>query len=127
MAVKRDSRSKIFGTEAALPLATLPTLQRNALRKIFDRPHFTPEEVADLGPRRLQQAEGIGSKGMEIIRAWLLDFGYDLVPPGCTGDAETAKRDKSKNRLESAMRILKTNGYVVYRRRGSDEREEAPT
>lgn len=38
----------------------LPTLQRNALRKIFDRHEFSPEEVALFGYRRLQQAEGIG-------------------------------------------------------------------
>ena len=44
--------------DATLPAGSLPTLQRNALRKIFDRPEFSPAEVAELGYRRLQQADG---------------------------------------------------------------------
>lgn len=127
MASKRDLVMKQTGAEQASPLATLPTLQRNALRKIFDRPHFTPEEVAGLGLRRLQQAEGIGCKGMEVIRVWLNGFGFDLARPGSADESGAQKHGKSRNRLESAMRMLKTNGYVVYRRRPSDSQEEIQT
>lgn len=43
----------------------LPTMQRNALSRIFDRPDFTPGEVAGLGRQRLARAEGIGLKGWQ--------------------------------------------------------------
>lgn len=97
------------------PLLLLPTLQRNALRKIFERPNFTPEEVARLGYRRLQQAEGLGRKGLENIVAWLGSYGYELTLPVNAAPASDSLSLKPK-KLESALRVLRTNGYVVYRR-----------
>jgi hypothetical protein len=67
--------------DMAAAMNELPTLQRNALRKIFDRPHFMPDEVAALGYRRLQQAEGIGTKGLAAITNWLKLHGHELQPP----------------------------------------------
>lgn len=91
----------------------LPTLQRNALRKIFDRAEFSPEEVAALGYRRLQQAEGIGQKGLTTITAWLKDYGYELeaipVPP----PKERPGTKKARLNIEHAMHLLRTHGYVV--------------
>lgn len=51
----------------------LPTWQRNALRKLFDRPKFSPQEVYELGFRCLQRAEGIGERGADVeVRAYIL-------------------------------------------------------
>lgn len=95
------------------PLNKLPTLQRNALRKIFDRPDYTPEEVAGLGYRRIQQAEGIGLKGIATIQNWLREYGLDLEPdPG----AEQARKKRGKRlekSVEIALRVLQNHGYVV--------------
>lgn len=90
----------------------LPTLQRNALRKIFDRPEFTPEEVAALGYRRVQQAEGIGNKGLAAIRAWLGRYGYELRAPD-PHDAAPATRSRNRRSIEMAVRLLRTHGYIV--------------
>jgi len=90
----------------------LPTLQRNALRKIFDRPEFTPEEVAALGFRRVQQAEGIGNKGLAAITAWLRRYGYDLKAPDPHEAAPTI-RSRNRRNIEMAVRLLRTHGYVV--------------
>jgi len=95
----------------------LPTLQRNALRKIFDRPEFTPEEVAALGYRRVQQAEGIGNKGLAAITAWLRRYGYDLKVPDPDEAAPTI-RSRNRRNIEMAVRLLRTHGYVVL---GSDD------
>lgn len=91
----------------------LPTLQKNALRKIFDRPEFTAEEVAQLGHRKLLRAEGIGHKGLATIIEWLHSQGYELV--GDPAEAGRPGRAGAKNlkRLEKAIRILKTHGYAV--------------
>ena len=99
-------------------LNRLPTLQRNALRKIFDRVEFTPAEVAALGWRRLQQAEGVGQKGLQAIGAWLKEYGYELQPP------ETPARDKllpgkTRRNIEQAVRLLRTHGYSI-RQAGDD-------
>lgn len=104
------------------PLARLPTLQRNALRKLFDRPEFSPAEVAALGYRRIQQAEGIGQKGMATIRAWLADYGYDLEPEPPPVPVAGRGRSDGRKRLESALRVLRNYGYVVH---GPDEAEIA--
>lgn len=91
----------------------LPTLQKNALRKIFDRPEFTAEEVALLGHRKLLRAEGIGNKGLATIIEWLRSQGYELaVDPAGAGRAGGAGA-KSLKRLEKAIRVLKTHGYAV--------------
>lgn len=91
----------------------LPTLQRNALRKIFDRPQFTPDEVAALGYRRLQQAEGIGNKGLASIADWLQTHGHELkAPPPLASEPQTPPR-KSRRMIEMAVRLLRTHGYEV--------------
>lgn len=98
---------------AAAAMNELPTLQRNALRKIFDRPQFTPDEVAALGYRRLQQAEGIGSKGLASITEWLRVHGHELkVPPQPTSEPQAPPR-KSRRTIEMAVRLLRTHGYEV--------------
>jgi hypothetical protein len=91
----------------------LPTLQRNALRKIFDRPHFTPEEVADLGYRRLQQAEGIGAKGLSAITGWLAAHGHQLPLPPPPGGGPSVVPRKTRRTIEMAVRLLRTHGYEV--------------
>lgn len=98
------------------PLKHLPTLPRNALRKIFNRNEFTPEEVAALGYRRLQLAEGIGQKGLESISAWLQDYGYRLAVPEVTQPSkQNTLSSSTKKSLEAAIRRLRTHGYEIYR------------
>ena len=100
---------------SAVPSAAnqLPTLQRNALRKIFDRHEFAPEEVAMLGYRRLQQAEGIGNKGLVAITDWLKLHGFELNPPEFSGIPKPPLPKRMRRNIESAMRLLRTHGYVV--------------
>jgi hypothetical protein len=97
----------------------LPTLQRNALRKIFDRHEFSPEEVAMLGYRRLQQAEGIGNKGLAAITEWLRGHGFELKPPELAGNSKQFQPKRMRRNIESAVRLLRTHGYVV--QQGSDK------
>ncbi len=101
------------GERGSRPMDKLPTLQRNALCKIFDRPEFQPEEVAALGYRRLQQAEGIGQKGLNEITAWLGAFGYTLSPPEQEDGPRQAVHKKAKKNIELAVRLLRTHGYLV--------------
>lgn len=100
---------------APAPGGRLPTLQQNALRRIFLRHDFTPEEVARLGQRRLQRAEGIGRKGLATIVEWLREQGYELAadPPLPRGQPAAAPTELRK--LEKAIRVLKTHGYAVLR------------
>lgn len=100
------------GADPAAAMNELPTLQRNALRKIFDRPHFTPEEVAALGYRRLQQAEGIGAKGLSEIAGWLQAHGHELPPPSSSAGPGAMPR-KTRRTIEMAVRLLRTHGYEV--------------
>jgi len=93
----------------------LPTLQRNALRKIFDRHDFSPEEVAALGYRRLQQAEGIGNKGLVAIYAWLKLHGFELKPPDVSNLPKQELPKRMRRNIESAVRLLRNHGYVVLR------------
>ncbi|WP_153146395.1 hypothetical protein [Dechloromonas sp. H13] len=93
-------------------LRRLPTLQRNALRKIFDRPEFTPAEVAALGYRRLQQAEGIGQKGLQVIAAWLQGCGCELKPPEAAAGVSVRQKGSRRN-IEQAVRLLRTHGYLI--------------
>lgn len=107
----------VASVSPVLAMSALPTLQRNALRKIFERPNFTPEDVARLGYRRLQQAEGIGQKGLNTIIAWLRDFGYELQPTISTsGEIDQNSPKRARKKIEFALRILRNNGYVAYRR-----------
>lgn len=98
------------------PYWQLPTLQRNALRRIFDRHDFAPDEVARLGHHRLERADGIGRKGLATILEWLRGQGYELATESrSTHSRELLASLKDRNRLEKAMRILKTHGYTVQR------------
>lgn len=107
-----DGRSALApNARGAAAMNQLPTLQRNALCKIFDRPGFTPEEVAALGYRRLQQAEGIGQKGLAEITAWLKLYGFELKPLEVDGPPRQPAR--ARKSIELAVRLLRTHGYVV--------------
>lgn len=105
----KAQRRRAFVT---LPAGTLPTLQRNALRKIFDRPEFSPAEVAELGYRRLQQADGIGNKGLAAIADWLHFHGFELKRPESTQPTQNIP-GKSRRSIELAVRLLRTHGYIV--------------
>ncbi|WP_334159192.1 hypothetical protein [Oryzomicrobium sp.] len=98
--------SSVPGQDA---VADLPTLQRNALRKLLDRPHFTPAEVAELGFRRLQLTRGLGSKGLETVLAWLRCHGYELdpLPNRCSDEA------RRNLRIERAIQLLRAQGFTV--------------
>lgn len=111
--------SMMLSVPAASPLNRLPTLQRNALRKLFERPEFTPEEVANVGYRRLQRAEGIGQKGLATIQAWLRDYGFEVRPDPQPSlhHGKRLSRYAAKD-LESAMRVVQAHGYVVQRTAG---------
>ena len=98
---------------ASTAMNELPTLQRNALRKIFDRPQFSPEEVAALGYRRLQQAEGIGVKGLSAIADWLQSHGHQLPLPPPTVGVPSDVPKKTRRTIEMALRLLRTHGYEV--------------
>lgn len=92
----------------------LPTMQRNALRKIFNRPDFTPDEVARLGHQRLKRAEGIGCKGLANIIDWLRSLGYELARDVRTlQPRDPATSSKETNKLQKALRVLKSHGYTV--------------
>ena len=97
---------------AAHPSSALPTLQRNALRKIFDRIEFSPAEVAELGVRRLKLADGLGEKGIRIIREWLAEHGHELAPEP-TAARRAPRRSGGGWTLQSAMRLLRTHGYEI--------------
>ncbi|MCG2577910.1 hypothetical protein LZ012_13015 [Dechloromonas sp. XY25] len=101
----------------------LPTLQRNALRKIFDRHDFLPEEVALLGYKRLQQADGIGSKGLAAITAWLSHYGFELKPPPLPLPAGPLPR-RTRQTIEQALRLLRTHGYEVVAQPAGDRRRD---
>lgn len=90
----------------------LPTLQRNALCKIFGRADFSPEEVAALGHRRLQQAEGIGSKGLATIIHWLAAHGQPLTAAR-TGKLRPPPRNGGNKDVERAIKLLRQRGYTV--------------
>ena len=113
-----DDSSDCPDGAAAGAMNRLPTLQRNALRKVFDRPEFTPAEVAALGYRRLQQAEGIGQKGLQSIGAWLQSCGYELKPPEAVA-GEQKLPGKTRRTIEQAVRLLRTHGYSI-RQAGED-------
>lgn len=107
-----DDSSDCPDSAAAGAMNRLPTLQRNALRKVFDRPEFTPAEVAALGYRRLQQAEGIGQKGLQSISAWLQSCGYELKPPEAAA-GEQQLPGRTRRNIEQAVRLLRTHGYSI--------------
>jgi len=85
----------------------LPTLQRNALCKFFERADFTPEEVLAVGYGRLRKVNGIGPKGMEIISAWLSAHGLVLR------NAEMERTERHVRQVERAIRLLERYGYEI--------------
>lgn len=105
--------ANVAGKDPAAPMNKLPTLQRNALCKIFDRPEFKPEEVAALGYRRLQQAEGIGQKGLAEITAWLNSHGFELKAVEPAPGSGLPVEKKARKNIEQAVRLLRTHGYIV--------------
>ncbi len=99
----------------------LPTMQRNALSRIFDRPDFTPAEVARLGRQRLARAEGIGLKGLATISEWLRHHGHELaIDARSPRSPDTAPPAQGTRKVEKALRVLQSHGYQVVR---SEERE----
>lgn len=108
-----DMCSQVPAPSSVAAANQLPTLQRNALRKIFDRHEFLPEEVAQLGYRRLQQAEGIGNKGLVAITAWLQLHGFELKPPEVPVPSRESVPKKTRRSIEQAVRLLRTHGYDV--------------
>lgn len=105
-----DKPSNGSDSAAARAMNCLPTLQQNTLRKIFDRPEFSPAEVAALGYRRLQQAEGIGQKGLQAISAWLQAHGCELKPQTPEGQRLPGK---TRRNVEQAVRLLQAHGYRI--------------
>lgn len=94
----------------------LPTMQRNALSRIFDRPDFTPGEVARLGRQRLARAEGIGLKGLATISAWLRHHGHELaVDASRPQSPNVAPQVQGAKKVEKALRVLQSHGYQVVR------------
>ena len=88
----------------------LPTPQRNALSRHFERADFTPEEVAAVGRRRLLKIDGIGEKGLCAIEAWLARYGQSFMAEA-HGTAPLGRAMES--RLERAARLLRAHGYRV--------------
>lgn len=103
----------------------LPTMPRNALRKVFGRPDFTPSEVALLGHRRLERAEGIGRKSLAAIIDWLRCQGYELAGESRGARSrDSAGSPREVRKLEKAMRVLQTHGYTILK---SEPLEESDT
>lgn len=100
----------------------LPTMQRNALGKVFDRSDFTPGEVARLGHRRIERAEGIGRKGLATIIEWLRCHGYELADDTLGSQSRTlAPSPKEVKKVEKAMRVLQIHGYTILRSEQSED------
>ncbi len=89
----------------------LNTMQRNALCQWFGHKDFTPAEVAGIGHETISQMPKIGSKGIEVIRRWLQQYGYDLHPPPVDQKPPTSQR--LNERLQNAARLLEKHGYRV--------------
>ena len=89
----------------------LGAMQRNALCRLFGRKEFTPEEVAGLDYTQVERLPKIGKKGIEAIRVWLKDYGYDLSNLPVTPHQCNVK--KLKSRLDSAARLLAKHGYRI--------------
>ncbi len=88
----------------------LPTPQRNALCRHFERADFTPEEVAAVGRRRLLKIDGIGEKGLCAIEAWLARYGLNFM---AEAHGNAALGHALESRLERAVRLLRAHGYRV--------------
>lgn len=86
----------------------LPTKQRNALSKLFERPDFTPEEVHALGHARLLKVSGLGPRGLDIIAGWLAAHGLLL-----TSQQEASRLGRQARRVDQAIRFLQRCGYEI--------------
>jgi hypothetical protein len=96
--------------------STLPTFQRNVLRKYFRRANFTAADVAEIDYQRLVRFPGVGAKGMQNIRAWLHNFGLELrnVPlPVAEGSGKDSDAAGKTQRIERAIALLRKQGFVV--------------
>ena len=100
-------------TETAVAL--LPTRQQNALRLLFNKSSFSPEEVAALDYRVLARAPGIGKNSLALIHAWLHNLGYEMagLPTAPTNQRVVQRQRK----LERAIDYLRWQGYEVHRSR----------
>ncbi|HEX5394287.1 MAG TPA: hypothetical protein VFW68_13455 [Rhodocyclaceae bacterium] len=95
----------------AMACIELSTMQLNALRQLFERRDFSPEDVAQLDYRRVERLPKVGKKGIEAIRSWLCQYGYDLHNvPEQGGDLAD---QRLRARLDHAERLLKKHGYRV--------------
>lgn len=107
MATAADPDMKTAGKAAIHPPSRLPTLQNNALCKLFERADFTPAEVLAVGYERLRKIDGIGPKGLEIIAAWLSAHGLVLHAQ------EAARSERHLPHVERAIRLLQRHGYEI--------------
>lgn len=101
--------------DSAIGQRRLPTLQRNALCKLLNRADFTPQEIFELGYRRIQRAEGIGVKGLQCILAWLKAHDLVLNQPAPPPDLPLKLPAELKRNINGAVRLLRTHGYRVRR------------
>jgi hypothetical protein len=90
--------------------AGLSTMQLNALRQLFERRDFTAEDVARLDYRQVERLPKVGKKGIEAIRTWLAQYGYDLLNVPVQDDLA---EQRLRERLDQATRLLKKHGYRV--------------
>ena len=90
---------------------SLSTMQRNALCQWFGRRDFTPEEVAEIEDGVMTQLPKVGSKGINLIRSWLQQYGYDLKNIPAEGLEPVSPR--LHQRLQNAERLLVKHGYRV--------------
>jgi GNAT superfamily N-acetyltransferase len=90
--------------------------------KVFDRSDFTPGEVARLGHRRIERAEGIGRKGLATIIEWLRCHGFELADDTLGSQSRTsANSPKEVKKVEKAMRVLQIHGYTILRSEQSED------
>lgn len=106
-----DGQDGLPRRRKATAAGELPTLQRNALCRMFGCPEFSPAEVAALGYRRLQRADGIGRRGLAAIVEWLAGHGLALDKPELA--PPLAQQQKSRREIELAVRLLRAHGYIV--------------
>jgi DNA-directed RNA polymerase alpha subunit len=89
--------------------AQLSTRQINALKNYFNQESFTPEEVARISYRQLLHISGVGGKSIDVIRAWLQQYGLDIAVP----NTNAKKNLKRQHELEKAKQILNKYGYAL--------------
>ena len=103
--------SKNLSLSFPMKHTSLSTMQRNALCQWFGRRDFTPEEVAEIEYGVMTQLPKVGSKGIDLIRSWLQQYGYDLKNIPVEGLEPVSPR--LHQRLQNAERLLVKHGYRV--------------